>query len=225
MKKMVSVVLAMVLMLTMSVSVFAAPGQFVKSPSLNDSVILISFDRGSEDCTGDLIVTPYKERATLPADLKTLIEKAYGDIAASKDLSTLNADLAAVAAAKDIAGTDLKVSDLFDVRYEGCTNHGEGHSFDIVVKANTLHRFVGLLHMNQNGEWELIENAKVINNGEHLSFYVDSLSPFAVVVDTSEADGDSPVTGIHNEIIIYGILMLVSALAVVALIAKSKKYA
>lgn len=225
MKKMFAVVLAMALMLTMSVSVFAAPGQFVKSPSLNDSVILVSFDRGSEDCTGELIITPYKERATLPADLKTLIEKAYGEIAGSNDLSTLNADLAAVAAAQNIAGPNLKVSDLFDVRYEGCQNHGEGHSFDIIVKANTLHRFVGLLHMKQNGEWELIENAKVINNDEQLSFHVDSLSPFAIVVDTSEAGGDSPVTGNHNEIIVYGILMLVSALAIVVLVAKSKKYA
>lgn len=225
MKKAFAVILAMVLMLTLSVSVCAAPGQFVNSPSNNGAPTLISVEKGNEDCTGELIITPYIERNTLPADLKTLIEKAYGEIAASKDLTELNADLAAVAALQKIAGPNLKVSDLFDVRYEGCDKHDETHTFNIVIGAKTLHRFVGLLHMNHDGEWELIKNAKVINNGEALSFTVSELSPFAIVVDTSEAGGDSPVTGSAHEIAIYGILMLVSAAAVAVLVVKSKKYA
>ena len=225
MKKAFVVILAMMLTLVMSVSVCAAPGQFIKSPSANAAPILISVERGSEDCTAELIITPYSERYNLPTALKDLIERAYGDIVSSDDLTELNADLAAVAASKEIAGTDLKVSDLFDIRYEGCEDHDETHTFNIVLSADTLHRFVGLLHMNLDGEWELIENAEVINNGEALQFSVDSLSPFAIVVDTSDAEGDSPVTNDSNNIHIYGILMLVSALAVVTLIVKGKKYA
>lgn len=224
MKKAFAIVLAMMLMLTVSVSVCAAPGQFVKSPSNNSAPVLVSFERGSEDCTGELIITPYNERNKLPAELKTLIEKAYGEIASSNDLTDLNKDLKDLAAAQKIAGANLKVSDLFDIRYEGCTNHNENHSFTIVLRADTLRRFVGLLHMNHNGEWELIDNAKVINNGEELQFTVTDLSPFAIVVDTSES-GDSPVTGISNDIVIYGALMLISALAIVVLVANSKKRA
>ncbi len=224
MKKAFAIVLAMVLMLTLSVSVCAAPGQFVKSPSNNSAPVLVSFERGSEDCTADLIITPYNERNKLPAELKTLIEKAYGEIASSDDLTDLNKDLKDLAAVQKIAGANLKVSDLFDIRYEGCTNHNEDHSFTIVLSADTLRRFVGLLHMNHNGEWELIDNAKVINNGEELQFTVTDLSPFAIVVDTSES-GDSPVTGISNDIVIYGALMLISALAIVVLVANSKKRA
>ena len=224
MKKAFAIVLAMVLMLTLSVSVCAAPGQFVKSPSNNSAPVLVSFERGSEDCTAELIITPYNERNKLPAELKTLIEKAYGEIASSDDLTDLNKDLKDLAAAQKIAGANLKVSDLFDIRYEGCTNHNEDHSFTIVLRADTLRRFVGLLHMNHNGEWELIDNAKVINNGEELQFTVSDLSPFAIVVDTSES-GDSPVTGISNDIVIYGALMLISALAIVVLVANSKKRA
>ena len=224
MKKAFSIVLTMVLTLALSVSVCAAPGQFVNSPSNNDAPKIISFERNNEDCTAELIITPYAERATLPAELKTLIEKAYSDIASSQDLTELNKDLADVAAAQKIDGPNLKVSDLFDIRYEGCENHGESHTFTIVLGAETLHRFVGLLHMNLNGEWELIKNAKVINNGEALTFTVSNFSPFAIVVDTSDAEGDSPQTGVKN-IAIYGSLMLVSAMAIVVLVVKGKKYA
>ena len=224
MKKVFSIVLALVLTLALSVSVCAAPGQFVNSPSNNDAPTIISFERNNEECTGELIITPYSQRATLPAELKTLIEKAYSDIASSKDLTTLNKDLADLAAAQKIDGPNLKVSDLFDIRYEGCTSHNENHTFTIVLKANTLHRFVGLLHMNLNGEWELIKNAKVTDNGETLTFTVSDFSPFAIVVDTSDIEGDSPQTGVKN-IAIYGSLMLVSAMAIVVLVVKGKKYA
>ncbi|MBQ7089238.1 MAG: hypothetical protein IJN04_06320 [Clostridia bacterium] len=225
MKKVFAVILALVLTLTLSVTVCAAPGQFVNSPSNNGAPTLISVEKGNEDCTATLIITPYIERDTLPAELKTLIERAYGEIAASKDLTELNADLAALAALQKIDGPDLKVSDLFDIRYEGCREHDETHTFTINLKADTLHRFVGLLHMNLKGEWELIENAKVINGGEALQFTISDMSPFAIVVDTSEAGGDSPVTGIANDIAIYGILMLLSAVAIAVLVVKSKKYA
>lgn len=225
MKKAFAIGLAMVLTLILSVSVCAAPGKFVNSPSGNIAPTLISFERNNEDCTADLIITPYSERNQLPADLKTLIEKAYGEVATSQDLTTLNADLAKVAAAQKIAGPDLKVSDLFDIRFEGCDNHGENHTFNIVLGAKTLHRFVGLLHMNVNGEWELIDNAKVVNNGEALAFTVSNLSPFAIVVDTSAADGDSPQTEDNHNIAVYGSLMLLSAVAVVVLFVKGKKYA
>lgn len=224
MKKAFSIILAMVLTLVLSASVCAAPGRFVNSPSNNSVPKIISFEKHNSECTAELIITPYAERATLPAELKTLIEKAYSDIASSQDLTTLNQDLADLAASQKIAGTDLQVSDLFDIRYEGCEDHDETHTFTIVLGADTLHRFVGLLHMNLNGEWELIENAKVINNGEALSFTVSNFSPFAIVVDTSDIEGDSPQTGVKN-IAIYGSLMLVSALAIVVLVVKGKKYA
>lgn len=225
MKKAFTFVLAMMLTLVLSVSVCAAPGQFVNSPSGNNAPTLISVEKLNDDCTATLIITPYSERHTLPADLQTLIEKAYSEIAASKDLTTLNADLAALAASQKIAGANLKVSDLFDIRYEGCEDHDGSHTFNIVLGADTLHRFVGLLHMNLNGEWELIDNAKVVNNGEALSFTISDMSPFAIVVDTSAADGDSPQTYDGSDLYIYGALMLVSALAIVVLVVKSKKYA
>ncbi|MBQ5601984.1 MAG: LPXTG cell wall anchor domain-containing protein, partial [Clostridia bacterium] len=123
------------------------------------------------------------------------------------------------AAKKKIEGKNLVVSDLFDIHTTGCDFH-EGHfDFDIVLAADSLKRFVALLHMNKNGEWEVIDNARVTNNGEHLEFSVESLSPFAIVVDTS----DGPQTGDNTMIYVSFILMIVSAAALVVVLIKSKK--
>ena len=77
MKKLFAIIMAVALMLTLSVSVCAAPGQFVQSPSTNSAPTLISVEKDNEDCTADLIITPYSERYLLPAELKALIE-AHG---------------------------------------------------------------------------------------------------------------------------------------------------
>ena len=223
MKKAFAMVLVMVLALTMSVSVFAAPGRFVNSPSGNAAPVLISFERHNEDCTAELIITPYSERYTLPEALLDLIQRAYNEIVASKDLTTLHKDLADLAAAKKIKGVDLKVSDLFDVRYEGCETHDESHTFTIVLGANTLNRFVGLMRLKPNGEWELIKNAQIVDGGKALRFTISEMSTLAIVVDTSVIDGNSPDTGDNSHTWVYLVLMLASAAAIVLLSVLGKK--
>lgn len=220
MKKVLAICLMMVMVLSVSTGALADNGGFVSSPSRNLAPRIISFDPLAEDCTATLIVTPYAERNTLPADLKNLIERAYGEIAASDDLTELNDQLAQLAADKDIDGQDLAVSDLFDLRVEGCQEHDDHVSFDIVIEADTLKGFVGLLHMTTEGEWELVSNATV--EGKLLKFTVDSLSPFAVVVETDD-ESDPDKTGDNFKIWMYAAVMAVSGLAMVLIAIKSKK--
>jgi hypothetical protein len=220
MKKILAICLMMLIILSMSVNVFAAPGAFLKSPSGNPAPAVVDFDPKDEGCTAKLIITPYADRKTLPTELKTLIEKAYKVIASTNDLTTLNADLKALAASKKISGDKLAVSDLFDIHTTGCNYH-DGHlDFDIVLSADTLNRFVGLLHMNKNGEWELVSNAKVTKNGEHLEFSMDEFSPFAIVIDTSKG---TPQTGDNSLIYVYAVIMALSALGIIIIAVKSKK--
>lgn len=227
MKKVLAICLMMVLVVcACAVTVSAASDRFVTSPSGNTAPTVVSAECASEGCTAQLVITPYAEKNELPSSLLALIKKAYSSIADSDDLSKLNADLAAAAAELGIDGVDLKVSDLFDIHYEGCDNHEEHTEFDIVLKADTLHRFVGLLHMNKDGEWELVTDAQVTDNGEHLRFSVDSFSPFAIVVDTSAVGGDSPETGVTvDTIYVYAVVMGVAAaaLVVIAFVSKKKK--
>ena len=220
MKKVLVICLTVVFMMSMTLTAFAAPGAFVKSPSGNPAPGMIEFKPADEDCTARLVITPYSDKHELPAALKALMEKAYNMIKGSTDLSTFNADLAALAKAKKIKGTDLAVSDLFDIHVTGCDYHDEHVDFDIVLSADSLKNFVGLLHMNKNGEWELIKDAKVIANGEHLAFSVDSFSPFAVVVNTK---ANPSQTGDNSMIPVYVVVMAISALAIVVILIKSKK--
>lgn len=223
MKKVLAICLTMVMVMSMSATVLAAPGGFVSSPSGNPAPTVVDFDPSDDDCTGRLVITLYGDRYDLSDALRSLFEKAYKSIVNSDDLTNLNAELAKIAANKNIAGADLAVSDLFDIHVTGCDYHDEHVDFDITLDADTLNRFVGLLHMNKDGVWELVTDAEVVNNGEHLKFSVDSFSPFAIVVDTSSGTSVAPQTGHNSMIHIYLIVMALSTLAVIGIAVKSKK--
>lgn len=223
MKKVLAICLMMIMVMSMCVTAFAAPNGFVSSPSGNAAPTVVGFKANDEDCTANLVITPYGDRHDLSDSLRTMFEKAYNEIANSKDLTELNTALAKIAANKKIDGTKLAVSDLFDIHVTGCDYHDEHVDFDVTLDVDTLSHFVALLHMNKKGEWELVADAKVTNNGEHLKFSVDSFSPFAVVVNTSVDGGDAPQTGDSSMIHIYVILMAVSALALVFVLVLIKR--
>ena len=225
MKKLLVVCLVLVMVASMTLVAFAGPGSFVVSPSINPAPEIIGFVPRDSECTAELVITPFGERLELSPVLRGLLEKAYQEISSSDDLTKLNADLAAVAAAMNIDGAMLKVSELFDIHVEGCEYH-DGHTdFDITLAADSLKNFVGLLHMNIDGEWELISNAKVTHNSEHLQFSVESFSPFAIVVDTTNGFDieDVPDTGDHSMVSLYATLMVVSAVALLVVLVKGKK--
>lgn len=219
MKKVLALCLTAVLMLTMSLVVFAAPNGFANSPSGTPGPEVVSFDPADEECDGRLVITPYSEKKDLPKELKDMIEKAYSDITSSNDLTKLNNQFAVLVANKNLNAENLAVSDLFDIHVADCTVH-EGHvDFDIVLDADTLSHFVGLLHFNK-GQWELVEDAKVISNGEHLAFSVESFSPFAIVVDTTTK---GPQTGDGSMIYLYAAVMALSAAALVFVAIRARK--
>ena len=107
MKKVLAICLMTVMVLSMSVNVFAAPGGFVNSPSGNPAPTVVDFDPSNDACTAQLVITPYGDRHVLSETLRTMLEKAYSEISSSDDLTELNAELAKIAADKNIAGKDL----------------------------------------------------------------------------------------------------------------------
>lgn len=216
MKKVLAICLTMVFVVCMGATVSAAPAGFVSSPAGSAAPTLISFESVSDDCTAKLVITPYGEKHTLPDDLRTLIEKAYDNIVDASDLSTLVAGLN--------GKKNLAVSNLFDMHVEGCQDHDDHVGFHVVLDVEGLNRFVALLHMDENGKWEEIENAKVVNSGKNLDFTVDEFSPYAIVIDT-DASGDSPSTGDNEMVYVYATVMAVSALAVLTITVKGKKNA
>lgn len=218
MKKILIFILAAVMLATMSVTAFAEPGSFVISPSKNKAPVIIEISNGSHECTAKLVITPYADRATLNDEKRTAIEGAYDQIVETDDLTTFNASFAKYVKDNGYVAEDLAVSDLFDVSYYACDLHNEHGAFTITLQADTLSGFVGLLHLH-NGEWQYIDNAKV--DGDMVTFTVDDLSPFAIVVDTN--GHKPPVTGDSFNWWIYVALMIVSAASLAVVGYKLKK--
>ncbi len=226
MKKVLAICLMMVLVVSMSVTAFAAPNAFISSPSKNLAPEVVEGKNEDDDCTATLVITAYADRHELSEDIRLQFEKAYEEIAKAADLTLLNSDLKKVADEVGVKAENLSVSDLFDINYENCGDHEDHGHFDIVLKADTLKHFVGLLHL-KDGDWELVKNAEVkeVNGELHLVFAVEDFSPFAIVVDNSKEQSVSPETGDSGYMTVCLIVMAVSALAIVVIAAKIKKQA
>lgn len=221
MKKAVALLLTIIMIASLSVVVFADPGSFVKSPSLNEGPTLVDSKISSDICSAIIKLTSYIKRSELPTELKEALEKAYESIVNTDDVSTLAAEIAKLAADKNIDTKKLAVSDLFDIHYENCTDHASHGAFTITIKPETVKGFFCLLHYN-DGKWEVVSNATV--DGENITFTIDDFSPFAIVLDTNLTTDPTP-TGDSSNIVLYVFIMAASATAVVVLWRRSKKYA
>ncbi len=189
MKKLSAILMAVLMVITMTVTAYAAPNGFVSSPSADNAPVIVEYENESEECDAELVITPYVEHETLPDELDEEIVDAYNEITTTKDLTTLSEALAELADESNIAPDALAVSELFDIHYNNCDIHDAHGNFRIKLKAEALKNFVGLLHHGDNG-WELISNARV-EDVEYLVFSIDDFSPFAIVVDTG-ADDEYP---------------------------------
>ncbi len=221
MKRVFSVILGVMLIVGMTLSVSADPGAFLNSPSVNPAPEIVSYSVDSDECVAKLILTPYSERDTLSDAGKDEIKHAYDDIKSSTDLTDLTEQLEDLADEKGIPGTDLAVSDLFDLDFTDCDYvlHENGHGyFTIKLKADTLENFVGLIQMKDD-EWKVIEGA--VAEGDLLTFKTDKFSPFAIVVENSPAK--PPLTGENGSMYLWGALMIISAVAMIVCIKKYNK--
>jgi hypothetical protein len=217
MKKALSLALTLLMVITMCLPVFAGPGRFITSPSGVDAPELIESENSNDACNAKVVITAFADRHTLDDATRQKMEKAYNDIVNATDLANLNADLAALAKTMKIDSGKLAVSDLFDISYVDCADH-DGHGyFTITLKPETVKNFVGLMHLNGDN-WELVKDVKV--EGNNITFTVEELSPFAIVVDTSAG---SPITGDFSNVGFYVVLMAVSAIALILIVFKLKK--
>ncbi len=220
MKKTLVCLLAVFAILTATLSASAA-GMFLESVSVQEGPTLIEGVNEDEDCEGELIVTPYSKRHLLEEQIRARLELAYSQISSATNLASICAAMADVASYIGVAISDIVISDLFDISYVGCDNHEEHSYFRITLSCDNLDKFVALMHLSDDG-WEVVEDAKVENNGKYLVFKVKELSPFAIAVQKEPAHskpGDTSNTWA------FAIIMVVSAAAIVVLGYNLKKKA
>ena len=196
MKKILSCLLVVVLLCSLSVAAFA--DNFTSSisnpgaPTVNKTT-----QANGEEEDGLIIITPYAEREKLSQEKREVLEEAYDVIDKAEDLAALNDQLKAAAADKNIAA-----SDLFDVSVV----EGKEVSFPLTIEledeSENLKGFVALLHY-VDGAFEWVDatvNEK--EDGDTLTFTVDSLGAFTIIVEVDESA--SAETG---EAIPYGFII------------------
>ena len=219
MKKLLAFALTLLVVMSMSLGVFAAPQNFVNSPSANNAPDKVEVTPITPECVGSIEITPYSQRHELSAEAKAAIETAYAQIVSALDLSKFCDIFAAHLEKQKIDAEDAAVADLFDISVVNCTHHEPHEGFIITIKLANAADFAGLLHFHNN-DWEMVENATVDLAKGTLTFKVDELSPFAVVVDTSDP---APEAGDATNIILWGGVALVSAAALVVVVAMLRK--
>lgn len=191
MKRIFALLMTLVVIVAFATVTFAENGGFYESPSKNQAPTLDSFENENDECEATLHITSYADRDQLSEEAQQKLAAAFDTILNATDLTTVNSGLANLAKELGIAGTDLAVSDLFDISYHEEGDHSGHGAFTVALNAETLKNFVAFLHY-ENGQWVLVEDAKVVD-GEKLTFTVDTLSPFAVVVNTNPAVPGSAV--------------------------------
>ena len=215
MKKLLSVCLALVMVISFGVTALAEGG-FVSSPSGNPAPEIV------KPSDGKIVITPYSNCGQLSEAERKNLEAAYNSINGTENLVDLNRGLKDIAKDKNIDPSNLAVSDLFNV-----SNNGASGTHTLELKADTFKNFVALM-VYVNGEWKIVDDAKL--QGTNLVFTANYFGPYAVVVNTAD-DTKSPQTGINEAVQssgaslgIYGALMLVSACGALLMWKKSKKY-
>lgn len=219
MKKALAIGLALVIAVSATMMVFAAPGGFVSSPSGNEAPVIITVSYEDGSCEPRIVVTPYSERDSLEIEKEEDMNEAYDEIAANKDLSALCSELSAVAASKNIPVANLAVSDLFDVSTYHNGDHDYCGSVTVKIGAETLNSFVALLHRDLDGTWEVVPDVIVNISEGTLTFSADRFSPYAIVVDADS--NDVPNTGAN--IFVPATAMVVSAVALAFVLFSMKK--
>lgn len=221
MKKIVALCLTLVMAVSLCLTAIAAPGAFVASPSGNKAPELVSFT-APDGCNAKLVITPYAERNTLDEATRLVLEEAYKQIANHIQNNDFSKALKAMAESKDMTASELSVGDLFDISSYDCDDHDGHNGFTITLKAETLGNLVGVLHMN-NKNWENVQVLACDQDAKTVTFYVENLSPFAIVVDNGSGSS-TPPTG-DNAMAYLGVALVAAAGLVFVLVGAKKKKA
>ena len=220
MKKVLAICMMIVLVASIGLSALAAPNGFVSSPSGGKRPpVMDFFDPVDEDCTANLVITPFGDKNNLPENQRKEMEDAYNDIVNADNLTDLNKDLADAAKDQGIDPEKLAVGDLIHLGCDGCADHANHEKFQVSLDVEGLDKFVGVIYRDDNGDWQWVKDAKV-QDGK-LQFTGEGYHPYAIVMDTTVEEPSK--TSDSDIIIICAAVMAVTAIALVIVLVKGKK--
>lgn len=192
MKKVFAFVLAVLCVATLSMAVVSA----APSPS-KDAPVVESVSSSNADWKGELKI--YVESSKdISAEVKASLTAAIAS-AQKLDVSKL------------IGKNNVAVQDVFEA-IATLDNYG---TLTISLNIGKDVNFAGLLHFTNN-DWEEVKGATYDKATGVMTFTVDSLSPFAIVVNTTQ-------TGDSFNYWLYAVIALVAGTAAVVLFVVGKK--
>lgn len=224
MKRVFSLVIALALCMSLSISAFAAENTFVPSITYKDGPDVTSAELDGKDASGCLIVTTLKEAKEKSTDItqdeRDTLQQVYEDL--KNGATKLPTD------------DDYVIRELIDLsfKYEGCRvieEHGhkdqklkeEGVTLTVDFNLGVSQNDEVLVFVYIDGKWQPIESVK--NNGDGtVTCVFEDICPVAFAIKQS-ANIAPPKTGDMQNIGLWVGLFTISAAALVILVFFRKK--
>ena len=214
--------LAVVMVLTMSIPVFAAdftpsveakqaPEIAAQKDSQGNDCAAIIYDADGNEIAGvpfgNLIITPISSCENSSAEIRERLKAAYQQLKSADRLTDLSADLEKIVKEMfpNLTEDDLVIRDLFDVSVTGIYADylkQEGNYIKIRFKLSEDAKLLAaVLHNIIGSDWETVVNDRITRNDDKtvdVVFY--DLSPIALLFDAGKLGVDpngptSPQTG------------------------------
>jgi len=244
MKKLFSVLFAVLMLATCVLSVSAAENDFVPSIELKPGPGIVPGT--TEDGTpsygeivmpdgtviplpeGTIVITPIAKADSAAEEIEKALNEAYDKLVGSESLEDLIDNLKEVLG--DIDSDDLVITDLFHIDVTGEYENyiDEGGKLHITLSA-TEDLIAALIE--KDGTWKALFGDSFIDNGDGTYTLVidgDGIYAFAkdvtsVDVDPDNPGQDSPTTGDNTYVYVIGAVAFVMMAGVLLVVAKKQK--
>ena len=170
MKKVLSCLLAVLLLVSLSVSAFAAE-EVVPSVEAEEQVpeVVEATDADGNDVTSAIVITDYEDRETLPEEAQEQLEAAFEALQDLPALIEANDELKEL-----LDGAEVDVESLFDISF---TDDSVVPPVDLKLELDNPDNFAALLHF-VDGEATLVE---VEQEDEFLTLVLEEAGIYAIL--------------------------------------------
>lgn len=226
MRRMICLIAALMVCVSMVCPVFAATSTFVPSISYKDGPEIVDSDLNGEDVTDCLVVTSIaaakKKSTDIRQEDRDLLLKVYEEL----DKGTVKLPLE--------KPEDYVIRELVDVSFTetGCVGAGHTHKEWLEIKGNTItvDFDLGVKKTTEvfvfayiDGQWQPIQSATNKGHGI-ISCVFEEICPVAFCVEF-DAEDESAKTGDEAQLGLWIALMAISFGGIVVLSACRRKYA
>ena len=231
MKKVISLITALLICVSLASSVFAAEDAFVPSVPSKGAPTIVTIKDGEgkpaigvvKDSSGKttghlyndcLLITSVSEANTstkIPADAKTTLLSVYDQ---------LNKGTMKLPYGKDVDADKMVIKDLFDVSWM-CTEHpsaiaAAGVTIELTFDIDVASTADVVVMSYKNSAWSEIVSVK--NNGDGtITCVFEDFCPVAIAIP-SDANSKPSETGDNSNLLLWTVLLAASAAAVVVLV-------